>query len=1228
MPEETAEIEWDDVETFLSERCRDELNLIGELYPKKQSILIDFQELQEFSPVLAERLLNSPDEVLKEFNRSLEKEKEHIGFAHPMAKGEEPRLSVRFCNVHSERELMVRECNSHYLGQLFALQGLVTKVTDVLPRVWKGVFMCKRCQSEVESIQSEKGLKTPLACEQCGRKDFELVLEKSKFIDFQKIEVQEPLEILKGGDQAKRISVWLEDDLTNRVLPGQKIIIGGSLRLEAPKTKGTVYQKFVEANNIEFTEQEFEELEISDEEEKRIKELSKDPKIVEKFVASVAPSIYGHTEAKEAVALQLCGGTSNKRLPDGMRIRDNIHILLIGDPGTAKSQMLKYVDRLAPKSLYVSGKSATGGGLTAIAEKDEFGEGGWVLKAGALVLASGGLACLHPDSKVTLADRITEISSLFDEEASFEARSGNQTVEISEVKTELPVWGLEGGEVRNSTSTKVRRKEYSGKMLEIRLSSGNALKITPEHRLIDGDTLLWKQGHEFKKGDLLLAPLKLPGFNERQYIMDFVPEDWAVSLSKDEKEELKARVLESYATLAEFNREFSLDKDVLSGSKQMSLGKFKEILDSLGLSDRWKRRSLNYARRFGGKRLALGTINEDMCYLFGFIYGDGHVKSDKRRGSFQIVQSTKNEDQTRRIKECWARVFGEEAKPYRRVTESIIRGRRTRSECLTFHKSNSVFVHLYDTFTGKNLGNLLRLSDRNLAAFVAGALDSDGCVSVKTCKKNGKAYEQCHANFLLSNSAEESLNFATALRRFDCLAKVIDRGNIKDVVLSSRNDVKALMDVLKPHSCKAGVIVPSRKNKVSGESDKMPAKPVSQMCSQLIQGNASTFVKQGVWSNAYNYSKCLLRPSREQFRRITDSINLPEELRAEAENLLRRDYFLDEIKEIKETHYEGCVYDLFVPKEHNFVADGCFVHNCIDEFDKMSEEDRSAIHEALEQQTVSVAKAGIIATFKSESAVLAAANPKYSRFDPYKTPAEQFDIPPTLISRFDLIFPIKDVLDEARDKDLASHILGRHKLSQQIASRKEGEKEIVDKQAPPIEEDLLKKYIAYSRRNCRPVLTDEAIKRLQDYYVDLRKRSSGGSVPLTPRQLEGLVRLAEASAKLHLRQKVEMSDADRAIRLVEFVLREVGMEKEGGGFDIDRIVTDHPKSERDRIYTITGIVKGLEDEYDMVPLSKVLEEAQEFHNIDNRAADKIIRELINKGDLYEPRHGHVKTVSK
>jgi len=193
--------------------------------------------------------------------------------------------------------------------------------------------------------------------------------------------------------------------LTNVIVPGDKIQVTGVLRLQTPKFKKAVYDTFVDCNHVIRIEKEFEELELTDEQEKEIIELAKDPKLYDKLIASVAPSIYGHDEIKESIALQLFGGTPRKVKSDGMRIRPDMHILLIGDPGTAKSQLLMYVNQLAPKSVYASGKSSSAAGLTATAEKDDFSEGGWTLKAGALVLAAGGVALIDEFDKMGEEDR-------------------------------------------------------------------------------------------------------------------------------------------------------------------------------------------------------------------------------------------------------------------------------------------------------------------------------------------------------------------------------------------------------------------------------------------------------------------------------------------------------------------------------------------------------------------------------------------------------------------------------------------------------------------------------------------------------------------------------------------------------------------------------------------------------------------------------------------------------
>ncbi|HEX55379.1 MAG: AAA family ATPase [Candidatus Altiarchaeales archaeon] len=660
------------IEEFLERKTR-EINDIAEYYPEKKSLFIDYDELSRFDLELAEELIQNPDTIIPIFRKILfEKLKPISEFVN------EHKCYVRFYNLPREQgyTLLVRDITSDYVGKLIAIDGTVTKITDVLPKVLVARFVCNKCDTPHDVYQETRFLYEPPFCETCRKKtDFRFIPDESLWTDIQRLEIQEPLEILKGGEQARRIEIWAEDDITDLVKPGDKITVTGIVRLLKPKKRGAIYYKFIEANNIEGIEIEFEEIEIAEEDEKKIKELASDPRIYDKIIDSIAPTIYGYREVKEAIALQLFGGRPKKTLPDGTRLRPDIHILLVGDPGVAKSRMLQYVNQIAPKSIYVTGKGTTGAGLTATAEKDEFAEGGWTLKAGALVLAGGGIAA-------------------------------------------------------------------------------------------------------------------------------------------------------------------------------------------------------------------------------------------------------------------------------------------------------------------------------------------------------------------------------------------------------------------------------------------------------------------------------------------------------------------------------------------------------IDEFDKMSKDDREAMHEAMEQQTISVAKAGIVTKFLANTAILAAANPKFGRFDTYKPLGEQFDIPPTLLSRFDLIFPIRDILDKERDSEIAEHMLRVHKGGEEAEEVK-----------PEIDPELFRKYIAYSRKNVFPILTEDAAEKIKNFYVSLRA-SSKETVKATPRQLEALIRLSEASAKIRLSDKVTVSDAERAIRLTEFVLREIAYDESTGQIDIDRVITQYPKSARDRIRIIENIIRELIERSDdgMAGLDEIIEEARE-HNIDKFKTEEIINELKSKGIIYEPRHG-------
>jgi len=206
------------------------------------------------------------------------------------------------------------------------------------------------------------------------------------------------------------------------------------------------------------------------------------------------------------------------------------------------------------------------------------------------------------------------------------------------------------------------------------------------------------------------------------------------------------------------------------------------------------------------------------------------------------------------------------------------------------------------------------------------------------------------------------------------------------------------------------------------------------------------------------------------------------------------------------------------------LADGGIV--CIDEFDKMDPKDRVAIHEAMEQQTISIAKAGITTMLNTRCSVLAAANPRFGTYDDLASTSEQMDFETTILSRFDMMFLVRDVRDPQRDYDLAKHLTGLHKG--EIAAEVDGEVPVAK----------LRKYLAYCRSKCQPRISNEAGETLANHYISIRKslkedKEAGkdAAIPITVRQLEAIIRISESLARMGLRDEVDMEDVEEALRL-------------------------------------------------------------------------------------------------
>jgi len=367
----------------------------------KKSVIVDFSLLDKFDPSLADKLLNDPENILKAAREALK--------SIDLPEG---KISIepRFKNLPDRFNIRIRNLRSEHIGKFVCLDGVVRRASEVKPEVAVAIYECPDCGAKLSVEQTERTLKTPLICE-CGRKGgFQLI--DRKLFDVRWVFVEEPFEIVTG-ERPGEVSVYLKEDLTDpgmqrKTDPGNRLKVVGTVKEIKKIFRGkmkTQMDMYLEANYVEPTEIEWEEVLITPEDEETIKVLAKDPKVYEKIVASIAPSIYGMDKVKEAIMFQLFGGVPHN-LPDKTRIRGDIHVLLIGDPSTGKSQLLKLISSIIPRGKYVGGRGATAAGLTATVVKDEEFGGGWMLEAGAMVLANKGVLAIDEFDKMSKEDQI------------------------------------------------------------------------------------------------------------------------------------------------------------------------------------------------------------------------------------------------------------------------------------------------------------------------------------------------------------------------------------------------------------------------------------------------------------------------------------------------------------------------------------------------------------------------------------------------------------------------------------------------------------------------------------------------------------------------------------------------------------------------------------------------------------------------------------------------------
>jgi replicative DNA helicase Mcm len=374
------------------------------------SLVVDYIDFDTFNPNLAKQITHNPDEMFEGFSGAVLSILNEI---HPdYAQEIQDKIKVRIGNYTVQKGL--RDINAEVIDKLIGVSGMVVRSSEVKPLAKKIGYICLNCNTINETQLKGLVLKKPSKCVNCSEKELEMDPENSVFADFQMVRLQELPEDLPAGQLPHYVEVTVMGDLVDQCRPGDRIMLTGIIRIEqeqtSPNFKTSLFRLRMEGNNIEYLggragnkdTRTVERIAISNEDEKRILVIAGKPDAYDKLIASFAPHVYGHEVIKESILLLIVGSVT-KKLGDGSTRRGDLNVFLVGDPGTAKSEMLKFAAKIAPRGMYTSGRGSTAAGLTAAVIRDKSGI--MMLEAGAVVLGDQGLVCIDEFDKIKPEDR-------------------------------------------------------------------------------------------------------------------------------------------------------------------------------------------------------------------------------------------------------------------------------------------------------------------------------------------------------------------------------------------------------------------------------------------------------------------------------------------------------------------------------------------------------------------------------------------------------------------------------------------------------------------------------------------------------------------------------------------------------------------------------------------------------------------------------------------------------
>ncbi|MDV7350334.1 LAGLIDADG family homing endonuclease [Halorubrum distributum] len=1212
---------------FYRNYYREEIGQLAQRYPNEQrSLYVSYDDLFQFDRDLAEDFLNKPEQMREYAEEALRlydlPADVSLGRAHVRIEDLPESVDIRGIRVHDD-----------HIGKLVSIQGIVRKATDVRPKVTEAAFECQRCGTMTYIPQSDGGFQEPHECQGCERQGpFRVNFDQSEFVDSQKLRIQESPEGLRGGETPQSIDVDIVDDITGKVSPGDHVTCVGVLHIEQVEQgneKSAIFDLYMDGVSIAIEDEEFEDMDITEADKRDIIELSERDDIYEAMVGSIAPAIYGYEEEKLAMILQLFSGVT-KHLPDGSRIRGDLHMLLIGDPGTGKCQK------------YDTGVTLADGTEQAI----------------------GDIVESNLEDPIEVDDGVYEPVDI-----------GVQTV-------------TESGAVETGTATKIWKREAPDRMHRISMASGREVEVTPSHPLFKqlNRGLSPRRADQLAEGDLIAVPGNIDADWDDSLDVSFqqVEAYNANSFTPPTRvDPTLARLLgyiiaegHTYVSGSSAATEVTnVDEEILTDVENC----FRELGVRWSRLEKWDHEtaeivrcsSLEFVRFLRELEPAILKNSENQLV-------PDCLKRASPENKKEFLQAYVDSEGTVSPKE-------------REITVSSM-SRELLTGVQTLLLAFGIQSHLRKRH---NDSHRLRISGRDFVKYV----DEIGFVTDRKATAS-KAFDDVPENTNtdvipgLSDDLRQ-IREALALSQFDI---GMPRPTYQHYERGDRNPSRAsLRAVVDTFETRLDWLREKRGELLDGDWQAVETLREELNISQKVLSEGMDVSQTAI--SYYERNDVAPDGGQTAdakdviLDRLDEALSVSQDI-SELDRLCANDVHWDRIESIEsvDPDYEW-VYDLEVRDTHTYLGNGVVSHNsqmisyveniaprsvytsgkgssaagltaaavrddfgdgqqwsleagalvladkgiaAVDELDKMDSSDRSAMHEGLEQQKISVSKAGINATLKARCSLLGAANPKYGRFDQYEPIGEQIDLEPALISRFDLIFTVTDSPDPEHDSRLAKHIIKTNYAGELNTQREElASSEFTSEQvaavteevAPEIDSELLRKYIAHAKRSCFPTMTDEAKDLIEEFYVDLRSKGADedAPVPVTARKLEAMVRLSEASARVRLSDTVEREDADRATDIIESCLKDIGVDPETGQFDADVVETGTSKSQRDRIKNIKGLIADIEEEYEEgAPVDEVLDRAGEI-GMDRGKAEGEIEKLRTKGEVYEPKQGHLRT---